>query len=327
MVTRRLRDKLDTFRTRRSAKLHVATPNEWLIIIGFLGAVISVYGSAIFILARLLLLPRARRVPVGFVGWLVLIAAAFGIVCMSYAAFVEPYSLEVTNINLPLPNIKTPCTILQISDLHCDPTPRLENRLLSEITTLKPDVVVFTGDAVNSPQALPQFKAFAQKLCRIAPVYAVIGDWDFAINWNDVFADTGFTLLRGKASIVDIRGNRLCLIGVDSGASCLDVIKTAPHITPTILLFHNPDGDVILQKETAGIDLYLCGHTHGGQIALPVYGALITQSIQGKKYESGLHKLNDMYIYTNRGIGMEGHFPRLRFFAKPEITVFHLLPK
>lgn len=281
------------------------------------------YGSAIFILARALLLPRERRVPVRFVGWLVLTAATFGIGCISYAAFVEPYSLEVTNINLPLPNIKTPCTIVQISDLHCDPTPRLEDRVLAEIITLKPDVVVFTGDAVNSLQALPVFKSFAQKLSRSFPVFAVKGDWDFAFN-NNPFADTGWTVL-GK-TILDIRGNRISLIGVDSGASCLGVIKGAPHITPTILLFHNPDADVILKKETAGIDLYLCGHTHGGQIALPGYGALITQSIQGKRYESGLHKLNDMYIYTNRGIGMEGHFPRLRFFAKPEITVFHLLP-
>jgi hypothetical protein len=213
---------------------------------------------------------------------------------------------------------------VQISDLHCDPTPRLEDRVLAEITAIKPDVVFFTGDAINSLDALPRFKAFARSLRKKFVVFAVKGDWDFAFNTN-VFADTGWIVLN-YPQIIFFHGSRMCFIGVDSGASCLDVIKHAPHITPTILLFHNPDGDVILKNQTEGIDLYLCGHTHGGQIALPGYGALITQSVQGKKYESGLHKLNDMYIYTSRGIGMEGHFPRLRFFAKPEITVFHLLP-
>jgi predicted MPP superfamily phosphohydrolase len=96
---------------------------------------------------------------------------------------------------------------------------------------------------------------------------------------------------------------------------------------PTILLFHNPDADVVMNRQTEGIDLYLCGHTHGGQIALPFYGALITQSKQGKRYESGLHTVNNMRLYTSRGIGMEGHFPRVRFFARPELTIFKLVPE
>jgi predicted MPP superfamily phosphohydrolase len=77
--------------------------------------------------------------------------------------------------------------------------------------------------------------------------------------------------------------------------------------------------------EASKIDLYLAGHTHGGQVALPFYGALITLSKTGKKYESGLHHLSNTYMYTNRGIGMEGgKAPRVRFCARPEVTVIDI---
>ncbi|MHC4240332.1 MAG: hypothetical protein ACYSUC_11380 [Planctomycetota bacterium] len=76
--------------------------------------------------------------------------------------------------------------------------------------------------------------------------------------------------------------------------------------------------------ENLNVDLYLAGHTHGGQIALPFYGALITLSKFGKKYESGMHKVDDTVLYVNRGIG--GHAWSMRFFARPEITVFDIGP-
>jgi len=305
--------------------LHVANRDDWLIIIGFLGAVLCVYGSSAFILLRAFLLPADRKTPIGLAGGLTLFAALCGVLCILYAKFIEPYSLEVTNIDLALPGIKHPCTLVQISDLHCDEQRRLEPKVLDTVRNLKPDAIVFTGDAINSLSALNQFHSFARDLAVTAPVYCIKGDWDFAFNMND-YLDTNWHLLSNRWEIIHPQGNDILLIGVDSGAKCAPVIALAPHITPTILLFHNPDADVVLNKETERIALYLCGHTHGGQIALPIYGALITQSIQGKRYERGLHKLNNMYLYTSRGIGMEGHFPRLRFFSKPEVTVFHLGP-
>jgi predicted MPP superfamily phosphohydrolase len=76
------------------------------------------------------------------------------------------------------------------------------------------------------------------------------------------------------------------------------------------------------------VDLYLCGHTHGGQVALPLYGALVTLSKFGKKYESGMYTVGDTILYVNRGIGMEGGLtPKVRFLARPEITVFDIVPK
>jgi len=90
-------------------------------------------------------------------------------------------------------------------------------------------------------------------------------------------------------------------------------------------LYHYPDA--IEEAAQHRIDLYCAGHTHGGQVALPFYGAIITLSKFGKKYESGLRRLEDTWLYVNRGIGMEGGpAPRVRFCARPEITVIELSP-
>ncbi len=83
--------------------------------------------------------------------------------------------------------------------------------------------------------------------------------------------------------------------------------------------------DLIEDLKNLNVDLYLAGHTHGGQIALPIYGALITLSKFGKKYESGMYTVDDTILYVNRGIG--GHASAVRFFARPEITVFEVGPK
>jgi predicted MPP superfamily phosphohydrolase len=94
----------------------------------------------------------------------------------------------------------------------------------------------------------------------------------------------------------------------------------------TLFLYHTPD--LILEAAGTGrVDLYCAGHTHGGQVALPVYGALVTLSKFGKKYESGLHREGQTSLYVTRGVGMEGgSAPRVRFFARPEITVIELAP-
>ena len=74
----------------------------------------------------------------------------------------------------------------------------------------------------------------------------------------------------------------------------------------TILLYHMPD--LMPEAEAQGIDLYLAGHTHGGQWRLPGYGALITSSIFGKRYEMGHYTEGGTQLYVSRGLGMEGLF-------------------
>ena len=74
-----------------------------------------------------------------------------------------------------------------------------------------------------------------------------------------------------------------------------------------------------------GVDLYLCGHTHGGQIRAPLYGALATSSRWGKRYEMGLYRERGTTLYVSRGLGVEGlGAPRARFLAPPEIVLWEL---
>ena len=84
----------------------------------------------------------------------------------------------------------------------------------------------------------------------------------------------------------------------------------------------------VLRAARLGVDLHLAGHTHGGQVALPFYGAVITLSKYGKRYERGLYREEGTWLYVNRGIGLEGRFaPRVRFFARPEVTLIEISPR
>ena len=86
-----------------------------------------------------------------------------------------------------------------------------------------------------------------------------------------------------------------------------------------LLLYHSPD----LIREAAGhqVDLYLAGHTHGGQWCLPGFGAILTSSRFWKRYEAGLYREGDTTLYVSRGLGMEGFgTPRARILCPPEVV-------
>ena len=94
-----------------------------------------------------------------------------------------------------------------------------------------------------------------------------------------------------------------------------------PHFT--ILLYHTPD--LAPEAAEAGVDLQLSGHTHGGQVRLPLYGALYAASLYGKRFEMGRKQLDGLTLYVTRGIGMEGKSaPRVRFLCPPEIILWDI---
>ena len=97
-------------------------------------------------------------------------------------------------------------------------------------------------------------------------------------------------------------------------------MKSIPMTDFSVLLYHSPDR--MPEAVAEGADLYCAGHTHGGQVALPLYGAMLTLSKFGKRYEAGLYHEDRTWLYVNRGIGMAGGFlPRVRFWCRPELTI------
>jgi len=258
------------------------------------------------------------------------VLAIVGIGCLIYGYFIEPYWIDVRHIEIKTDKLKdTDLTIVQISDLHCDEKIRNEKKLPEIINALNPEVIVFTGDALNTSQALPVFKKMMSDMKAKIGKYAVRGNFDIWY-WKtlDLFEGTGFIELDGQSRMLSKNGEVFTISGlsVDNSFNDLSFLNTMPPDDYNILLFHYPG----INEELPGsqIDLFLSGHTHGGQIALPIYGALVTLSKYGKKYESGRYNLANKVVYVNRGIGMEaGIAPRVRFFARPEITVFHIRPK
>ena len=302
---------------------------EVFTLIAFVGTVVTVFSLFGLLLFRLVKdrlnkrpfsLSRRDRViaPLGIIG----------IICVLYGLLIEPYWLKVEHVKLlsdKIPEGRS-VRVVQLSDLHCDPKVRLERKLPGVIAAEKPDLIVFTGDAINSPAGLPIFRELMESLAKIAPTYVVAGNWDTSFfKSSDRFTGTGVTELVNEPARITLRGVDLCIAGlpVNTSHKVSEVLKDVPERTYKIFLFHYPD--FIEDMQHNNVDLYLAGHTHGGQVALPFYGALITLSKRGKQFESGLHKLGNTCEYTNRGIGMEGgNAPRVRFLARPEVTVFDI---
>jgi len=270
-----------------------------------------------------------------------LILATVGLFCFAYGYFVEPYWPEVTRVRIETPKLKgaqRPVRVVHISDLHCDPEPRLEERLPDLIAAERPDLIVYTGDSLNSPEGLPVLRKLLPRLARVAPTYAVRGNWDTAY-WRRerLFEETGVVELKNEAARLDVAGTSIWVAGApfaslaeppDGETSGIrNMLGGVPAEAFTLFLYHTPDA-ILEAAETGRVDLYCAGHTHGGQVALPLYGALVTLSKFGKKYESGLHREGQTWLYVTRGVGMEGGpAPRVRFFARPEITVIELAPQ
>jgi predicted MPP superfamily phosphohydrolase len=255
-----------------------------------------------------------------------------------YAYAVEPYWPEVTHVTIRSTKLTAgskPIRIVHFSDLHSDGKDRLESRLPTLVRAEHPDLIFFTGDTVVNRAGVPLARKVFTELAAIAPVYVVAGNWDDAIlgNWRgnirdpEYFRGTGVHYLYDDVVLTEVRGARVWITGVDFrlAGTIPALLEHVPQDQFSVLLHHTPDE--VESARNYGVDLYCAGHTHGGQIALPFYGALITYSRYDKKYERGLHQLAPTsWLYVNRGIGLEGHPPRARFFARPEITVIDVAP-
>lgn len=260
-----------------------------------------------------------------------LAAAGIATLILCYARWVEPYWPRVVAVELrsrKLPAGHPGVRLVHISDLHSDPTVRLEKRLPRIVAEQDPDVIVFTGDAVNSDDAILVFKTCMKELSALASVFAVRGNWDVMHYSSErLYEGTSAIHLRNRAKVLNIHGTSILLAGLDVGSEQVlpKLVETSSEREFSILLYHYP-GEIYAAANR--VDLYLAGHTHGGQIALPFYGALVTLARFGKRFEAGLYRVGKTWLYVNSGIGMEGGLiPRMRFWARPEVTVITIAPE
>ena len=258
------------------------------------------------------------------------VLAVTGILCLLYGHFIELYWIETNAMTIRTPKLRIAgFRIVQISELHCDSKPRNEKRTVQIVNQFKPDIVVLTGDCLNHASALPRLQQMLRRLDAPLGKLAVKGNFEIG-HWPglDLLADTGFRWLDQDTVTVEKGSEKIDISGLslDRPQASRDLLQKVDRDHFNVFLFHTPD--LIEDIRGLGVDLYLCGHTHGGQVALPLYGAVITLSKFGKKYESGRYESDHTILYVNRGLGLEpSPAPQVRFFARPEIAVFDIVPK
>jgi uncharacterized protein len=256
-----------------------------------------------------------------------------------YANRIEPSLIDIQehNIKHPLiPNSFDGIKMIQFSDTHLGFQYNLHqfNKLVKKINSLQPDIILFTGDLMDEPNQYTEINKLIPILKNLqAPLgkFCIFGNHDHGGYGSEIYRNimetTNFTvLLNDSAQVKLMDGSKIYLLGIDDamlGKPNLPLtLKNVPTDSFKILLSHAPD-----LAETAvqyPIHWQLSGHSHGGQIKIPFFGALVTPPF-GQIYPEGLYSIgenNPLSLYVNRGIGTT-RLP-FRFMSKPELTVFTL---
>lgn len=262
------------------------------------------------------------------------VGVALGTGGLGYTWFGEPNWLEKIYIRLELPDLPASLNgmrLVQFSDMHLGMgknTNDLE-QLVDVINKEKPDMICFTGDIVDEyAQELAAGVAALQRLQAPLGKYAVLGNHDYL---DDVVAVTrllqqgDFDVLINEHRLVRRPDGILAIAGLDDQLlGNPDVQKAArgiPEQACRLLLMHEPDYADRVPEELQ-FRLQLSGHSHGGQIRLPLFGAIITPK-GSRKYIMGGYRAGKgghLPLYVNRGIGMS-QLP-IRFMCRPELTIF-----
>ncbi len=291
---------------------------------------------------------------------IILIIFLLGVLLFGYYIVVfEPNNLQVERQVITIKNLPQSfegVKIVQLSDFHSWWFGSREKRVLKILEELNPDFLFITGDFVDpitktmTDRDLSSVKIFWQKLGEKYKnrVFGVLGNHDTGIVKN-YLEESGITILDnenkkiflGNDFIYPVRdsrnknegqeehiSNEVYLIGVNDPWTGRDDLAKAMEGTednvPKVLLAHA--AEIIDGAVREKIDLVLVGHTHGGQVNIPIVGRLIQPlSEYGRRYTSGLFKIDSAYLYVNRGVGTS--FLPIRFACPPEITLIELRKK
>ena len=258
-----------------------------------------------------------------------------------YPGEVERHWIEVTRRDVHLRNLPAAfegLRIVQLSDIHLDEftEPFFLRHAIERINRIKPDVVFLTGDYVSYQISSRNFAKRAAGQCaeilnelECEQRYAILGNHDAMLGEGEVTAALtahGIPVLKNTYLPIERAGGRIWLAGLDDpvcGSPDPDVaipgsIRNVPD-EPVVVLCHAPDyaDDLLAHPAGKAVALMLSGHTHGGQVRLPLLGALELPP-QGRKYVQGWFQLGGMQLHVNRGLGTVGVPFRLN--CPPEIS-------
>lgn len=297
--------------------------------------------------------------------------AAAGLTCVAYAALVERNWFALREATVPvLPPGSEPVRILQVSDLHLTPGQRRKIDWVRDLASLAPDFVVNSGDNLAHVDAVPPL------LRAMEPLLDVPGA--FVLGSNDRYAPVlknparyltpryasaparrenlpvgelvdgltagGWHDLDNARTTVEIGPHRVELVGVDDPHIQRDryAVVSGPAATDVALtlgLVHAPYQRVLDAMAADGAGLILAGHTHGGQLAVPLHGALVTNCDLDTKRAKGLSRWwpgaggavptqpeRAAYLHVSAGLGTSPYAP-VRFACRPEATLLTLVPR
>ncbi len=258
-----------------------------------------------------------------------------------YSSLVARHEISVQTQRILVQHLPTAFVghrIVQLSDFHLEEftEPFFLERVVAQVNGLNPDTVLLTGDFITRGSLNFLFESHAAARCaeilatiRCPQRFAVLGNHDVAVNAPMVTAalqSRGIPVLHNRYETLIVKGDRLHIAGTaDPGTDRPDLTTAVPPAPqgPVVLMSHAPDyADFVLSHPRgASVDLMLSGHSHGGQVRLPLVGPLVLPPL-GRKYIEGLFHFHSMQLYVNRGLGTVG-IP-LRLNCPPEITLLTL---
>lgn len=275
----------------------------------------------------------------------------------AYASLVERNLFTLRRFDVPVLALgAAPLTVLHLSDLHMTAAQRRKQAWVRRLDDLNPDLVINTGDNLGGQDALaPTLSALAPLMAR--PGAFVLGNNDFyapriknplryfwpegkrvfgaKLPWQqmrDAMSEAGWLDLTNTRGVLKADGRQIALAGVDDAHLGRDRYSSVAGDADLaadlrIGLTHTPQPRLINCFAADGYDLVLAGHTHGGQLRIPFYGALVTNSQIDRKRARWLHRWTpDTWLHISAGLGTSPYAPA-RFACRPEATLLTLVPK
>ena len=263
-----------------------------------------------------------------FVNWKWLtFLMAFGILILVYGIFISPRRLKVVKVKKALS--KSPTAWLKavyIADLHAYKNKPVTwyQKVFGAVKEIGADMLLVGGDLVVADTGYLDKLSGLSKLDFAYGKYYILGNHDYLDSPAEIrqqMDEWGFVNLINKSKAIKFQGLDLQLAGLDE--TLYGQPKVLPRDSadkPYLLLGHEPD--VLLDMKEGQADLVLCGHTHGGQIRLPLIGSLIVPSKLGRRADLGHRVINGMPTFISAGLGEV--LCRARLMCPPEIVVLEL---